>query len=536
MPNLPEPYKMLDWHEKAMAFDKVVYDFTLEGDFQPFIWMDDSKHNIPQQTYGLFTVIGDVRQGPGRNAEYHEALCSLGSLMGAGLVGIDKTKQNGFNFVKMAQNYFNSDNGWNIVMNNTNPRVAMLGGGYGRDWWYDVFPNMLYYSVCSLFPGVENSKSIQHMVAEKFYKADSTLNGNYDFSYFDYSQMKGMRNNIPYQQDASAGHAYVLLCAYKEFNDPRYLKGCESALQALLSQKESRYYEVFMPFGAYVAAKLNAEQGTKYDVSKIINWTFEGCTSTTGRTGWGVIADRWGPYDVSGIQGSIIDGGGYGFLMNTFDLAWPLVPMVKYDTRYARAIGKWMLNAANSARLYYPYEIDDKHQWLPEKKEYTHGVIAYEGLRKTDFYNSERLKEISPVAQGDGPQWFKGEPDVSMFSIYSSAQVGIYGSIIRKTDVECILQLNCNATDFYGSNSFPTYLYYNPYGTSQSITFKNEENGSVDLYDAVNHKVVAKNIKTEKKFKIPADQASVIIVLPHKSTVKKNNGRYYVGINIIAYQ
>ena len=127
MPNLPEPYKMLDWHEKAMAFDKVVYDFTLKGDYRPFIWLDDSRHNMPQQTYGLYTVIGDLRQGPGKNTEYHEALCSLGSLMGAGLVGIDKTKQNGHNYVKMAQNYFNSDNNWNIVMNNTNPSSSHAG-------------------------------------------------------------------------------------------------------------------------------------------------------------------------------------------------------------------------------------------------------------------------------------------------------------------------------------------------------------------------------------------------------------------------
>ena len=43
-----------------------------------------------------------------------------------------------------------------------------------------------------------------------------------------------------------------------------------------------------------VAAKLNAEQGTNYDITKIINWTFDGCTSTTGRTGWGVIEGQWG--------------------------------------------------------------------------------------------------------------------------------------------------------------------------------------------------------------------------------------------------
>ena len=35
-----------------------------------------------------------------------------------------------------------------------------------------------------------------------------------------------------------------------------------------------------------------------------------------------------------------------------------------------------------------------------------------------------------------------------MFSVYSSSPVGILGAIITKTDVEGILQLDCNATDF----------------------------------------------------------------------------------------
>jgi nucleoside 2-deoxyribosyltransferase len=78
--------------------------------------------------------------------------------------------------------------------------------------------------------------------------------------------------------------------------------------------------------------------------------------------------------------------------MNSFALAWPLVPMVKYDARYAAAIGKWMLNVTNAARLCYPYEIDDAHQWLPEKKELSKNVIAYEGIRKADDYGKEVLK------------------------------------------------------------------------------------------------------------------------------------------------
>ena len=67
------------------------------------------------------------------------------------------------------------------------------------------------------------------------------MNGNYDYSYFDYAQMKGMVNNIPLQQDAAGGHAYVLLCAYHKFGDPRYLQHSKSAIEALLAQKESRF-------------------------------------------------------------------------------------------------------------------------------------------------------------------------------------------------------------------------------------------------------------------------------------------------------
>lgn len=536
MPNQPEPFKMMDWYEKALNYDQYVFNTNLVGEDLPFIWIDSAQRNFARNTFGIYTVIGDVRQGSKGSKEFHEALCSMGSLLSAGLVGIDKTNQNGFNYVKMTQNYFNSANGWNIMMNNTNPSVALLGGGYGRDWWYDVFPNVLYYGLCDLFPGVSQADSLQRIIAEQFFKADSVLRGNYNYSYFDYGQMKGMSNHIPHQQDVAAGHAYVLLCAYEKFGDERYLKGAKSAMEAFENQKESRFYEVLMPFGALVGARLNAEYGTDYDIKKIIDWTFEGCKAADGRTGWGVIASRWGNHDVHGLQGSITDGGGYAFLMNSFDMAWPLVPMVRYDNRYAEAIGKWMLNVTNAARLFYPYEIDDQHQWLPEKKEITKNVIAYEGLRKEDYtYKKLSLKGVSPVALGDGPQWTKGQPETSMYSLYSSAQVGIFGSIVKRTNVEKIIQLNCNATDFYQENSFPTYLYYNPYDTIKDVLFQNTEKSEVDLYDVLWHEYVGKKITEDGYFKIQGKSARLIVVLPSGSEIKMRNGNYIVGTKIVAY-
>ncbi len=535
MPRHPTPYKLIDWKERAVNFDHSVFDWNSKGKYFPLIWIDSSSRNINQKTFGIYTVIGDVRQGPGHaNGEFHEAVNSLGAIMSAGLIGIDKRNQDGYNYVKMVQNYFNSANHWNIVMNNTNPQVAHLGGGYGRDWWYDVFPNVLYYAVSDLFPKVSHSDFIQHSIAEQFCKADSVLNGNYDFSCFDYSQMKGIRNQIPLQQDVAAGHAYVLYAAYEKYKDPRYLKRAESSLNALLGQKESRFYEVLMPFGAYVAARLNAEQGTHYDVSKVLNWVFDGCKAADGRTGWGVITGRWGKYDVSGLQGSTTDGGGYAFLMNTLDMAWPLVPMVRYDPRYARAVGKWMLNASNAARLFYPYDISDSCQELPEKKAITKNVIAYEGLRRVDYYGKKELVGVSPVAMGDGPRWADGQPDVTVFSIYGSAHVGIYGSIIRKTNVEQILQLNCLSTDFYRNHAYPTYLYYNPYSTEKSIVFNNKGT-AVDLYDVISDKILAYNVVKKGVFKIKSDEACLIVVIPAGSKLKKAQGKVMTHNTIISY-
>ncbi len=536
MPDMPQPYKMLDWRAKAEAFDRYAFDFDTRVEGNPLIWLDDSRRNIDQTTFGLYTAINDCRQGPKNyNGEFHESLNTLAALLGAGLIGIDKTNQDGYNYVKMAQNYFNSDNGWNIVMNNTNPEVALLGGGYGRDWWYDVFPNVLYYAVSDVFPGVEGADEIMHTVAEQFVKADSVLNGNYDYSYFDYARMQGMVNHIPLQQDAAGGHAWVLYAAYKKFGDPRYLEYAKSSLEALLSQKESRFYEILLPMSAIVAARLNAEQGTDYDVQKILDWTFNGCQNPNGRYGWGVIAERWGTYDVHGLQGSMYDGGGYAFFMNSVKLTWPLVPMVKYEPQYADAIGKWMLNVANACRLFYPNEIDDAHQWLPEMKNITNDNIAYEGLRKTDSYRKEVLKGAVPVALGDGPNWNVNNPPESMFSVYSTSPVGILGAMVTTTDVEGIIRIDCNTTDFYADRTYPVYLYYNPYVDSRDVTYVAE--GNVDLFDIVSKQYVARNVEGEALVNLPAKHSRVIVELPAGTELHREGDKILTATGeVISYK
>lgn len=534
MADIPQALQIIDWRKMALKFDKTVYDFNAKGKYWPLVWMDSTGKNFKQPVLGMYTAIGDVRQGAAHNkGMFHEALTNMGAVLGASLVGIDKSNQNGMNYVAMLKNYYNIDTGWDIMMNNTAPEVALLGGGYGRDWWYDVYPNLLFYAIYTKYPAQKDFDKIARSIAEKFFKADSILNGNYNYSYFDYGKMKPMTNTICAQPDAAAGHAYVLYAAYKKFGDPRYLKGAISAMKALESQKINPTYELLMPFGAYLAARMNVEQHTNFDLAKMLDWTFAG--TAVCREGWGFLIGNWNGIDISGTVGSTVDHGGYGFLMNTFDAAWPLVPLVRYQPAYANAIGKWMLNAVSASRYFYPQYMPKEHQTLPEFAEVTKGVIAYEGIAKTSTFDTLYTKLPSPVAQGDGPKWVPGQnPNVSQFSVYGSGHAGIFGSIVKETNVKGILELDVLATDFYRNNAYPTHLYYNPYTSTKSITLICAEKS--DLYDSINHKFIAKGVKGKTSVTINAKSSVLIVSIPaSKKSSAKGNQLLASGI-VIDYQ
>lgn len=536
MANLPQPLKIIDWKLMAQKFDKTIYNFQATGDYWPMIWMDSTNKNFDQPVMGIYTAVGDVRQGKQHNkGMFHEALANMGSVLGASLIGIDKSKQNGMNYVSMLKNYFNRDTKWNIMMNNTAPEVALLGGGYGRDWWYDVYPNVLFYAICEQYPNEKDFDWIAKSIAEKFYKADSILKGDYNYSYFDYAQMKPMKNQICAQQDAAAGHAWVLYAAYKKFGDKHYLQGAISAMNALESNKINPTYELLMPFGAYLAARMNMEQGTRFDVQKLLGWTFDG--TAVCREGWGVLTGKWNGYDVSGVVGSTVDHGGYGFLMNTFDAAWPLVPIVRYNPAYANAIGKWMLNAVNASRLFYPQYAPKEHQTLPQFAAVTKGVIAYEGFARSSTFDSIYTNLKAPVAQGDGPKWVPGKnPEVSQFSVYGSGHVGIFGAIVQKTTVEGILKLDVLATDFYRNKAYPTYLIYNPYNQNKTITYKIKGKKKVDLYDAIAQKFIAKNVSLAIKVPVGKTNSVLIVETPVNSKITKADNKLLANGIVIDYQ
>jgi len=532
MPFHPKPYKFRDWKKTALDFDAYVFDFNQKGPFLPLIWLDGQKRNFPDTTFGIYTALGDIRMGPSvNNGENHEALGALGAVLGATMVGIDKSKQEGINYVRMLRNYFNKDNGWNIIQNFTN-KGAHIGGGYGNDFWYEVHNNVLFYSVADKYRDEPEFDEILFQIAEKFYKSDSLMGNSYSYSYFDFKEMKGYKNHIPTQEDVAGGYAFILYSAWVKFKDPKYLKAARNAINVLYNQKENRFYEAMMPVAAQIASRLNAEHGANYDLNRFLDWTFDG--SAVGREGWGVLADQWGGFDVSGLAGSTVHNGGYGFLMNTFDLILPLSAMVRYDQRYSNAVGKWALNASNAARFCYPYEMPDSLQAIPQFKGITKNVIAYEGVIKESIY--PEFKGITPFAQGDGPLWFPDMPPQTMFSVYGSGHVGFFGGIISSTNVPEILQINCTNADFFSSQkSYDTYLYFNPYDINQQVNI-NLGDGKYHLYDLNTQTIVKKNASKIASFTISGQSSTMLVLVPANLKFSIRNGQLYADDVIVDYR
>jgi hypothetical protein len=376
---------------------------------------------------------------------------------------------------------------------------------------------------------------------------------------------------------------------------------------------------------------------------------------------------KWGNLDCAGLIGSVADNNNmYGFTMNTFDIACSMIPLVRYDERFAKAIGRWMLNAANSARLFYPNALDGDQQtdsqWA--KNNDPESCIAYEGLRqryleidrviadletakgkitsgdytaaigtnkvyecieendqdelehiwkvrlsktdrhilnfvgKTDNlgdgesfqfsyslqitgqykplfeFNSETdshraaeirteaetiylkvadtkkvapscksdriyiddiwiesLSDKAPYAAGDAKKSGWGKTNLGM---YGSVYVGIFGGIIKKTNVEGILRLDCLATDFYHSPAYPTYLYYNPHSEKKTVNIDlGAEHKSI--YDAVENKFLVTNAAGIQSFSIEPNSAVLAVLTPASGNIKYDGKKTLINGVVVDY-
>jgi len=659
MPALPKPYAMRDWQQVTRDYLEFVFDFDKRGQHLPLVrWQDASRTMIWMPAY-----VGN-RDGP-------ESINYLAAIVSGSLVGLDMRTYRGHNWLAMATNFFSPADGVFLDW----PK-----GHSGGSFWYDVLPNVLFFELNDLYPGDPERERLVQSVAERWCLASVALGGgtnssglpNFDHTGFDLRRMRPFDNGERIEPEGAAGIAWLEYMAWQKSKDPRFLAAADWALRALERKplEANPLYEVLLPYAAFTAARMNAELGRSYDVGRLVNWCFEARPKPQARPNWGVITGSWNGLEVNGLVGSVTDGGGYAFAMNTFQYAGTLAPLARYDARYARPLGKWILNLANAARLFYPNAHDAEHQssYAWAHKYDPKSVLAYEGLRKwkrsassvaradyrtaagsvaqgsyksTRYYRedpsdievleesassagahldhiwtfelpdtqerflvvaAERVdrghrdnafgfsyatnaqgpftaafqvfgsgsaqvrelpaalhgtlfvraessdcapgqmsrdqlrvdamaisyrSEIGPFAQGDLIVSFidlikdytvpivlyRPAAAVTDLGLYGSSHVGNLGGLIKPTNVEKILRLDLLKTDYFHGPAYPTFLFYNPYGSPKEVEADLGQEPK-DVYDTVSQTFLLRNARGKTPITIGPDSARVLVLIP----------------------
>ncbi len=533
MPERPFPYKMKDWKTIAKKQDNLLFDFKAKGPYLPLIWWDDTKTNFPERSFGLPSYVGSLRNRDKKN--HYESLPVIGAVLGGSLVRIDKSKQDGHDYVSMIRQFYNKTNGQGLILNTPSARA-------GGSFWYEIFPGMAFNMVVDQYPGNRELADLMKLNAENWLPVIDGLSKNKSYPDFDYTSYnfktgEGFYNNRWREPDAAAGLAWLEFTAWKKFGDTKFLQAAKASMEFLQQRpaKEGVFYEIMMPYGAYLAVRLNAEIGTQYDELKMLNWCFDG--DNADRDGWGVMAERWGAYDVHGLVGQK-KWEQYAFAMNTFSHAAALVPIVKYNPSYARTIGKWMLNLSNASRLFYVDEHPRNRQssalWDGDPEH----VICYEGVRK-NLDNKNFFQVFKGILADEGPYGIgdqvKHGTSFTDLCPYGSAWVGMLGAIVDTTDVEMMLQLDCNATDFFGDREFPTHLFYNPYPESKEVKYAVGDK-PVKLYDLVERKFLPGNFQGSFKLAIPAGEARLLAQVPADAKLVTKNNKLMANGKVVDYK
>ena len=517
MPNIPEPYEMRNWEEVVEGYDSLVFDFNQTGQYLPLIWWRSNTVNYTHISFGLHTVVGTTSPFSA------EAINVLPAVISASLVGIDKSNQNGNNWVLMCEEYFNKQNGADVYLNHPT-------GSNWEDWWYDTMPNIFFYQLYDMYPNTGDFEYQFTKVADRWLEAVEVMGGSstpwqkpyMNYRAFNLMTMTPISSGVP-EPEAAGALAWIFYNAYIETGNDKYRIGAEWAMEFLNELDSNPSYELQLAYGVYLAARLNAQIGTTYDVEKLINWCFD----VGPLRGWGAIIGPWGNYDVHGLIGEVNGSNDYAFLMNTFEQVGALVPLVRYDDRFARAIGKWVLNASNAARLLYTNYLPDQNQ---DSEEWAHqydpnSYIAHEALRETQ--NGQ-----SPYATGDA---ISGGWGMTNLALYGSSHAGILGGIIDTTTDEKILQLDLLKTDYFHDDSYPTFLYFNPFNENKMVDLY-VGSGLSDIYDAVGNTFLKIGVAGTTTITIPSDEAVVAVITPSGGTITYTLDKMIIDEVVVDYR
>lgn len=375
---------------------------------------------------------------------------------------------------------------------NESAGIFLDGVGAQRiEYWYMMNVNALAVAVIKSGMGQDPVwlKRLQRS-ADRLIAMAHQVKYNYNEQGYDFATNSPWTNKDIYRQpDAVAGYAYLMLFAYERLGDSKYLAEAKTALGRYLGFRENPWYEI--PSGAMAclaAARLSAHHGDpESNLHKALNSALDpkiGCL----RTG------EWGGREVNGLMGGWrTEPPGQAYSMESMVALLYILPVLRYDPRYATDIGKYALNAAANMRWFYseylPNNLQSKPDFAP--------AVPYERL-------SQELNGRSPFAAGD----YDGQR-----SVYGGAYALWLGELIKPTQDDYILQLDVAKTDFLANATYPTFLYYNPWPEERKAGVDLGKS-KADVYDTLEHRYLRKNADGQMQLAIPGAGSRVVVVIP----------------------
>ncbi|GHT96206.1 hypothetical protein FACS1894141_6110 [Spirochaetia bacterium] len=508
--NLPEDYTYTDYGGLAKAYHRIVFDFDAQGPYLPFIREDETYNSI-----GIAAYVGDGRRGSDGS---QEAVTVLAAALSASLNGIDMADYRGRDYFPALNAFFSKAEG--VILNNPGGRSA------DTSMWYVLYPAILYTQLSLSHDNQAIMRTNTLTTIESWYSAYEIIRDqeqfDFDLTGFDFIAQKAYRNGIWKEPDAAVGMAILFHYGYILTKAEKYLDAVFSLMDYIEGYFGGPLYELLLYYAPVMTAELNALYGTHYDSTKALNRVFDG--NSIPRGGWGSLSGKWGDYEVNGLFGSKTDGGGYAFSMNTFAAAGAIAPLARYDTRYARSIGKWLLHLHSNGRYFFSTETAREHQSL-----FTAAVqnVPSAAIRQAVPYEGIRNRYT-----GKSP-WFGGDPTVygwaeTDLSLYSGAHTGIPGALFEQTNQTGILKVDLCATDVTRLDAWPTYLVYNPWQEDREVNYTVQGGEGTDLFDAVTNTIAAGGIIGNTFLTIPAEGAMVIVEIPSGKPIKAEGQNYFV--------
>jgi hypothetical protein len=536
MPRLPDPLVVRDWSQVASRYYELLLNPSTSLDGHPLVVVDTLN-----KQFGMPAFVGGQPD--------NEAFTCLAAVIGAKLVGLDLTNLNGFDYVQSAKQWYDPKYGIYRHSPSQRGQPVIHSGIYG--YWAAAQG----LTLAGQYPDDGEFMAQARSTAQTFLRLAKAMGcpdrPDFDVLGFDFDTLQPAGRAEPMNRLGHAPTVAWILLAGAALTDNREMVDCARAAMQWHIDHPGRY-EVTHVMGPLTAARLNAEYGCTLDMDRVLAaWFGQGDTK---RMPWKITAGmRLGGITCDGLDGAYWGGeeaGFHAFAMGTLQAPAWLVPMVRYDPRYARDVGRYALHAAASARLLQGYGLDWDHQdhkdwkdrWDPQC------LLFYEAITSWDWSDRHLYR---PYATGDpirlgwgGPKpkpeeylsekkrWFSQTSH--NLSLYMGNHIGFLGGIVSLTNIPGILKWDCLATDWHHAPACPTFLFFNPFTVEKRVSVQLGQ-ATCDLYDVVTHRYLKRDVKGETLLHLPPDTARVVVIVPAGVPLMRNGKRLLANGKIVDF-